>query len=406
MKSHPPLVVHQLSKKFRLYRYKSSSIQDILLMKRSQYDELYALKKVSFDLQPGEVIGIIGRNGSGKSTLLRILARIYQPTEGTVEVRGRLSALIELGAGFHPELTGRENVYLYASFLGMDRKEINKRMPAILSFSEMGDFIDAPIKSYSMGMFLRLAFSTALQVDPDILVIDEIIGVGDVAFQEKSIARILQLKDAGKTIAVVSHHMTLIRYLSTKVLWLEKGEVKGFGPPSEVIGAYLDHLKVTAIGKEEIRGPGGATINRRRWGEGKLVLDQVSLIGEDGKEKFLFAPGEKMRIRCHIHAKEPVKGLGIMLQIHLQDGSPFDGPRIFVHEKEFDGEGFVDFVFDALPFVRSTFMLSVGLYDRENAAVPCDYHERLYEFSVLDQGDTEALGFLKLPGRWEANLGG
>ncbi|MGH8104377.1 MAG: ABC transporter ATP-binding protein, partial [bacterium] len=317
----------------------------------------------------------------------------------------RLSALIELGAGFHPELTGRENVYLYASFLGMTRKDIDRRMDEILAFSEMGEFIDSPIKAYSMGMFLRLAFSTALQVDPDILIIDEIIGVGDVSFQEKSVGRILQLKDSGKTIAVVSHHMTLIRYLSTKVLWLERGEVKGFGPPSEVIGAYLDHLKVTAIGKEEIRGPGGVTINRRRWGEGTLVLDKVALVGEDGKEKFLFAPGERMCVRCHLRAKAPVKGLGLMLQLHLQDGSNLDGPRLFLHEKPFSGEGTVDFVFDGLPFVRGTFMLSVGLYDRENAAVPCDYHERLYEFSVLDQGDIEALGFLKLPGRWETNLG-
>ncbi len=400
----PVLLARGISKKFRIFSYKPATFQERLLLRKSRYQDLWALKNVSFEVPKGQVLGIIGRNGSGKSTLLRIFSRIYRPTEGQIEVRGRISSLIEMGAGFHPELTGRENIFLNGSILGMTRKEIEKKIERIIIFSELGDFIDSPIKTYSMGMFLRLAFATAIQVDPDILIIDELIGVGDISFQEKSVGQILKLKDSGRTILLVSHHMALIRHLSDRVLWLERGEVKGLGEPGAVIASYMEHLKVSGVRMEEVRGPGGVPITRRRWGEGKIRIEKVSFLGSDGTERFLFHPGETVRIRCLLHTPEPVKGLGLTLQIHLADGNPLDGPRLFKSDRPFQGTGTVDFVFDQLPFVRSSFMVSVSVYDRENPVIPSDSHERLYEFSVLDEGDVDALGFLKLPGRWEAHL--
>lgn len=393
------LEVLQVSKRFRVKQDRSrrrwfGSAEPL------PAEEIWALRDVSLTVGEGQVVGLIGRNGSGKTTLLRVISGIYVATAGTVRVHGRMTSLIELGAGFHPELSGRENIFLYGAVLGMRRAEVERNMDAIVSFAELAEFIHQPIRIYSLGMFLRLAMATALFLNPDVLLIDEALGVGDVAFQQKCFARIFQMKNEGKAILFVSHNMALMRHLSTEVLWLEKGTVAGFGKPDEVVSKYLDHLKVSPISVEDRYGPGGAVIHRRRWGDGKVRIHQALVLDEEGKESFLLRAGRPARFRFLV-SSPGVPGFGLLLQLFLSDGTPINGPRIFTHLQPFAGQMTVDFAFDALPFTRGQFMFSIFAYDQENIAVPSDAHEFLYEFSVLDEGDLEAPGYLKLPARWE-----
>ena len=372
------------------------------LAKRFRTEEgvLWALRDVSFSVERGQIIGIIGRNGAGKSTLLRLITGIYRPTSGQIRVQGRLASLLELGAGFHPDLTGRENIFLYGSILGMTRREVRERLPAIVEFSELGDFLDAPVRTYSLGMFLRLAMATALQMEPDLLLVDEALGVGDVGFQQKTFARILQMKKENRSILFVSHHMALIRHLSDRVLWLEAGECRAFGAPEEVIPQYLEHLKVAPATQWELLGPGGIRIRPRRWGEGKVRLTAVRLLDAEGKETRLLRPGQPARLQMRIRVEGEGGSFGILVHLFLADGTPVNGPWLYPHREPFSGEGVLELEMNPLPFVRGQYRLSVYAYDGDQTAVPSDAHEFLYEFSVLDEGDIESLGYLRLPGRW------
>lgn len=229
-------------KVFKLIHGRPSTLKGILLSRRSTtYEKLEALKGVSFSVNSGETLAIVGRNGSGKSTLLSLMARVYKPTKGEMIVRGRTSALLELGAGFHPDLTGIDNIYLNSSILGLSRKETDRKFDDIVEFSELGKFIDAPIRTYSTGMVMRLGFSIAIQVDPDILLIDEVLAVGDAAFQGKCTAKIREFQRQGKTIVFVSHNTDAVRQISTRAIWLEKGVVRESGSVDSVMKAYLSN---------------------------------------------------------------------------------------------------------------------------------------------------------------------
>ena len=228
-----------LSKCFRLYRHPADRLLE-LLFRRQRHLPFWALKGVTFCVEKGETVGVIGDNGAGKSTLLKILAGTLTPTSGILERRGRVAALLELGAGFHPELTGRQNIYLNASLLGLSEKEIKDLEEEIIAFSELDNFIDQPVKTYSSGMYVRLAFSIAVQVNPDILIVDEALSVGDLHFQKKSIDRIMEFKKAGKTIFFCSHSMYHITHLCERAIWLDQGRIKLMGPAKEVVQAYED----------------------------------------------------------------------------------------------------------------------------------------------------------------------
>src|SRR6266852_5479710 len=199
---------------------------------------IWALRNVSFDLQEGEVLGLIGRNGAGKTTLLKILSRVTQPTEGPAEIHGRVGSLLEVGTGFHPELTGRENTYLNGAILGMGRREIDRKFDEIVAFSEVGDFIDTPLKHYSTGMQMRLAFAVAAHLEPETLLVDEVLAVGDLAFQKKCLGKMGEVASGGRTIVFVSHQLNQVRRLCEKVIWLDQGKIFKVGPTSEVAGAY------------------------------------------------------------------------------------------------------------------------------------------------------------------------
>lgn len=232
--------IEELGKQFRIYTERNQSLKSAILRRKiSKYDQFWALKDISFDVMSGTTVGLIGDNGSGKSTLLKTLAKIYWPDEGNIEYFGRMSALLEVGSGFHPELTGRENVYLNGSILGMKKKEIEDRYDSIVEFSGVEEFIDQPVKNYSSGMYVRLGFSVAIHVEPDILVVDEVLAVGDAGFQAKCFEKFRTLKKNGTTIVLVTHDMSAVQSLCDEVVWLKKGAVHKIGSPMKLTTEYL-----------------------------------------------------------------------------------------------------------------------------------------------------------------------
>lgn len=236
-----------VTKAFRLCHGRNNSLKSMVLsFKRPVCEELIALNDVSFKVNPGETVAVIGRNGSGKSTLLRLLGNVFKPTRGKIAVKGRVSAILELGAGFHPELTGLENIYLNGSILGLRTREIRKRLDDIIAFSELGKFIDTPLKGYSNGMVLRLGFSVAVQVEPDVLLVDEVIAVGDEGFQQKCYAKIEEFQNAGKAIIFVSHDLQSVQKVASRAIWLAGGQVMLDGGVDEALSAYLTSLPLGA----------------------------------------------------------------------------------------------------------------------------------------------------------------
>jgi len=236
--------VSEVSKRFRLYHERNQTLKSAILRGRtSKHEDFWALKDISFDVLAGATHGLIGSNGSGKSTLLKCLAKIYWPTSGTIDYRGRMASLLEVGSGFHLELSGRENIYLNGSILGMSKKDIDSKFDEIVDFSGVERFLDQPVKNYSSGMYVRLGFSIAINVDPDILVVDEVLSVGDEEFQRKSFQKFRELKKQGKTIILVTHAMPVVRDLCDSVTWLDNGVLQKSGPTNEVVDAYLDSVE-------------------------------------------------------------------------------------------------------------------------------------------------------------------
>lgn len=231
--------VHDVAKRFKIYYDRNRTLKERLLFrKRNRYDERWVLKDVSFDIEQGEAVGLVGENGCGKSTTLKLLSRILFPDRGAISVNGRVSCLIELGAGFHPDMNGIENIYLNAAMFGVGRKETSKRLDRIIAFSELEPFIENPIRTYSSGMYMRLAFSVAINVDADVLLIDEILAVGDMNFQEKCLARLREIKECGATIVIVSHSLGQIEAFCGRSIWIDDGRVQADGAPEETHARY------------------------------------------------------------------------------------------------------------------------------------------------------------------------
>ena len=299
-----------VSKRFTLRHERRRSFQEAALAflrgRGNSREELWALKDVSFAVERGKTLGIIGPNGSGKSTALKLITRILEPTSGRIDVQGRVSALIELGAGFHPDLTGRENVYLNGSLLGFSRREMEARFERIVEFSELEKFIDVPIKHYSSGMHMRLGFAVAIHVDPDVLLIDEIFAVGDQAFQRRCLDKIGELKSQGVTILFVSHDLEAVQDLCDQAIWLEDGRIQAEGLAREVVDYYLMRVHekervalaaqqtapIEMLPGEEPSPEMLAKRAKRRWGTREIEITSVRLLDGDGEETFLFESGQ------------------------------------------------------------------------------------------------------------------
>jgi lipopolysaccharide transport system ATP-binding protein len=359
---------------------------------------LWAVQDVSFEVMPGESLGIIGRNGSGKSTILKLATGIFRPTSGRVMVRGRLSALLELGAGFHPDLTGRENIFLNASILGMSKAEIERAFDAIVAFSELDQFIDMPVKHYSSGMYMRLGFSVAVHVKPDVLIVDEILAVGDQSFQTKCIDRIFDLKAQGVTIIMVSHNLPTLRSLCTHALWIEHGELLADGPTDEVIDAYLENQDDWQA-ERHVTDRGSF----QRWGSHELELTDVRLLDENGVERSSFEVGRPMTIEMHYRAHQPIEEPEFGLAFFRQDGTYVSGPdnqAAGFNLGVVSGAGVVRYRLRHLPLLPSLYRLTAAIYNTEGVK-PYDHHEKAYPFRVITSGAHKRKGLIEMPAEWE-----
>jgi len=402
-----------VSKRFVLQHERDRSFQEWAVnffrrfRQRRNREDFWALRDVTFAVEAGETLGIIGENGSGKSTTLKLVSRILEPTAGRIEVNGRVSALLELGAGFHPDLTGRENIYLNASLLGFSRKEIRQKTESIIAFAELERFIDIPVRHYSSGMFMRLGFAIAIHVDPDILLTDEVLAVGDESFQRKCLEKIAELQRSGKTILFVSHDMNAIRNLCSRVLWLHQGRIQALGEPSRVVDAYLLFIheretefleerqrRLQAAPPEEEAGPSpekAVQPLQNRWGSGEISFRQVRFLDAQGNDCFLHRSGAPAVIEMAYEVAHPRPDPVFGIAIYRQDGlwvygtnTAIDGLSLEIPRKA----GTVRFHMPALHLLEGQYWLDVAVHARDGT--PYDYWRHCWNFAVYspvaDQG--------------------
>jgi ABC-type polysaccharide/polyol phosphate transport system ATPase subunit len=382
-------------------------------------DEAFeALKGVSFDVAAGRTFGIIGRNGSGKSTMLKMIAGIGRPTSGTVRVSGRVSALIELGAGFHPEISGRENVFINGMMLGLSRREIAQRFDEIVAFAELEDFIDAPVKTYSSGMYMRLGFAVAIHVDPEVLLVDEVLAVGDEAFMHKCLDKFAEFRRRGRTVLLVTHQLDMVTRFCDEALWLDGGLARAQGDPKRVIDAYL--TDVAAIESKQIEARDVVTADDVRTRSGEVVLDappdmfqaaegrwgsreveivSVGLVGASGEPGHVFQSGERLEIRLGLRAPRLVTDLVVGVGLFNAEGTCCYGTNTQIEGAaagEMVGDGEVRLIIDRLDLVEGTYKLDVAVH-RENGA-PYDYHRLLHTFRVTSR--VKEAGIYRPPHSW------
>ena len=386
--------VDGVSKRYRRYHERNQSLKaSVMRGRRARYEEFWALRDVSFDITDGLTFGLIGENGSGKSTLLKCIARILRPEEGRTEVNGKVSALLELGAGFHPELSGRENVYLNGALLGMGKREINRRFDDIVGFAGLEEFIDAPVKNYSSGMYVRLGFAVAINVDPDVLLVDEVLAVGDAQFQERCIEKFGDLRAAGKTIVIVSHALESVRNLCDEAALLEHGVLQQVGPTGDVIDQYLDEVHANRADASE---------DGSRFGSGEARIERVELLGPDGRSTHCVRTGDSVTFRFHYRAIQPVERPVFGLAVYRTDGTHVTGPNTrdgdLVPDK-IDGRGHVDFHVDRLLLLPGSYDLSASLYDF-HIGHAFDSRNRVLRFDVSNGVPHERFGIVALGGTW------
>lgn len=384
-----------VSKRFRLFKERNTSLKATILRGRRKIvsEEFWALRDVSFDVQAGETFGLIGENGSGKSTMLKCLTRILTPEKGRVAVEGKVSALLELGAGFHPELSGRENVFLNGAILGLGQKELKRRFDAIVDFAGIAPFIDEPVKNYSSGMYVRLGFSVAINVDPDVLLVDEVLAVGDEAFQRKCNEKFAQLRGDGKTIVLVSHAMGSVVNLCDRVAWFEQGELKRLGSPRDVVEEYTGNVQMD----REVDDAGHA-----RWGSGEGRISHIEMLDVAGRAVERFRTGEPLRIRLHYEMSEPIERPVFRLVISNLAGVDLTGPTskdVDCIPEKLDGAGYVDIEIESLRLLPNTYDLSVILTDR-TLYKTFDHRQHAVRFDVERGSIHEDLGFVSLSPRW------
>jgi ABC-2 type transport system ATP-binding protein len=393
----PAVAVAGVAKRFRLYHERNQSIKAALLRgRRAKYEEFWALRDVSFDIPRGSTFGLIGENGSGKSTLLKCIAGILRPDHGSIRADGSLAALLELGSGFHPELSGRENVYLNGSILGMSKSAIAAKFDSIVDFAGIGEFIDQPVKNYSSGMYVRLGFSVAINVDPDILLVDEVLAVGDANFQDKCMEKFAEFRRAGKTVVVVSHAMGSLRALCDEVAWLDHGRLTAVGNAADIVDDYID----TGHAEREVSATG------TRWGSGEIRLSSVELLDANGRPTSHVHTGDPVTLRIHYDAGESVEGPVFGFSLENVDGvyvwaqntfdAGFDVPRI-------DRPGRLDLRIPSLMLQPGTFDLIAAVVDHTMTHT-YDFRRHCLRFDVDLGTPRESGGIVALGGRWENHV--
>jgi len=417
-----------VSKVYRRYSGRHFATLKSALLQRSVLRDLQpsetfpALTDVSFRVPKGSAFGVIGRNGSGKSTALKLVAGITKPTSGAVRVEGRVSALIELGAGFHPEISGRENVFINGIMLGLSKREVQDRFDEIVDFAELREFIDAPVKTYSSGMYVRLGFAVAIHVKPDVLLVDEVLAVGDEGFTHKCLDKFSEFRRRGKTILLVTHSLQLVETLCDEAVWLDGGRVQTNGDPKRVTGAYLTAVEqgeqtlmaettAKAVEAEAKAVPAAADepadmfkSTEGRWGSREVEISEVALLDRKGEASFVFHSGDPMTVRIKVRAHHPTDDFVFGIGLFNADGVCCYGTNTYVEEmkpERLSGDGDARFAVDSLDLVEGTYKLDVAVHKKDG--FPYDYHRLLYTFRVKSR--QRDVGIYRPHHRWTFSSG-
>ncbi len=386
------ITVESVSKRFRLrapggQTLKSAAL-DMLRAHRKRED-LWALRDISFRVRAGETLGIIGANGAGKSTLLALLAGTMQPTTGRIQVRGTISSLLELGAGFHPDLTGRENVFLAGAIMGIPQRRMRERYAAIVDFAGLEGFMDQPVKHYSSGMYIRLGFAVAVEVDPDVLLIDEVLAVGDAAFQRKCLQRMGEFRRRGKTMLIISHDLAAIQAVSHRILFLDHGRIMGDGEPSEIIGQY------EAFWRRQ-----NSQDLRREWGTKDVVITRVEFMDQSGRPCERFDWGEAVTIRIHYEARRPVENPVFGFAVCDEQGRLVHGNNTQnegVRLARIEGPGVVVLRLGSLDLARGGYLFSFSVHSWDHRV---NYHRLDNHFPIAVDCDKPFEGCCYIPCEW------
>jgi ABC-2 type transport system ATP-binding protein len=395
----PAIEVEHVSKRFKLYKEKPTTAKDrIIKLGRTPYETFQALDDVSFEVPEGETLGLLGHNGSGKSTLLKCVAGTLRPNSGHIRARGRMAALLELGAGFHPELTGRENVYLNGSILGFTKNDVDSIFDEVVEFAEVGDFIDLQVKHYSSGMYARLGFAVAVNVDPDVLLIDEVLSVGDEAFQRKCMERIRQFQREGRTILFVTHVADLLRQICERGAVLHHGRLLAVDEPGVAIRVFREALERGGIGLEEVGG--GIDRDDETDAERNVTKDvrftdiKIDYPATEGK---YLEPNSPLKVVAGYEAKRRIDDIAFAINIHDVEGHLLLGANTDVLDTPVDfveGSGEVVFDFASIPLLDGTYKITLGMHSHDGG-IEYDHRDQLESFSVLNRART--VGLVALP---------
>lgn len=414
--------VRHVTKQFKVYYDKGSELKEkMLFWNRNKFEYRKVLDDVSFSVKKGEAIGLVGRNGCGKSTTLKLLTRIIYPNSGEIEMCGRVSSLIELGAGFHPDMSGRENIYTNAAIFGLTKKEIDAKLDDIITFSELEQYIDNPVRTYSSGMYMRLAFAVAINVDADVLLIDEILAVGDANYQAKCFNKLREIKAEGTTIVIVSHSLGQIEQICDRSIWIKEGHIELQGVPKDVHLEYLDYMNHERMDqaekervhaqqreaedrkKQEIEHKKAEERKKGRYGSGDAKFTDVALLHEDGDDKLIYKIGEKMILDLKYHVEKPVVDAVFGFGIFRSDGVWVYGTNTRIDGKDnFDitKDGGYKVTIDDLNLIPGQYWVDVTIeYGEGN---PVDYYKKAMKFEVVSNIRDE--GITRLPHKWEFNI--
>ncbi len=390
----PIVEARNLCKNFRLYHEKRNTLYENIagfFSGQKSFEDFAALKNVSFDVQKGETLGIIGGNGSGKSTLLKVIANILRPDKGVVHVRGRITPFLELGVGFQENLTAVENIEVYGAILGFSPGEMRRRTEEILDFAELQKFRDTKIKNFSSGMYVRLAFSTAIQCDPEILLVDEVLAVGDMAFQQKCFDVFNKYRNEGKTILLVTHDLSAVRRFCDKTLLMRNGEVAAFGPADEVIDAYVYEAKKISEAKETAG---------ERWGNKKVQICGIKFFDKFGKENDTFNTGDSMIVRIFYEARGRVEKPVFGVAIHSEQGIHCFGTNTSESGygiSSITGAGHIDFIVDRIIMNQGTYFLTVAIHALDHTHY--DWRNKEFKFNIVRTTNMD--GLFEMPVKWD-----
>lgn len=412
--------VNNITKSFKVFPDKGSQLKERLLFrKRNRFEERRVLRGISFQVKKGEAIGLIGHNGCGKSTTLKLLTKIMFPDTGTITMNGRVSSLIELGAGFHPDMSGRENIYTNAAIFGLTKKEIDARLKSIISFSELEEFIDNPVRTYSSGMYMRLAFSVAINVDADILLIDEILAVGDANFQAKCFNKLKEIKAKGTTIVIVSHSLGQIEQICDRSIWIHEGLIRAEGDPKEIDLEYLDFMgrKLQESTSRELAeeqsedAPAEETAPEqeeaveeapKRWGNGSARIKKIRAYTPDGTHQKVFRTGEQIVFRLEYTVSKPVEDAVFGIGIFNRDGVQCYGTntRIDKHDEfRLDSSGTAEIVLEDVGLLAGEYLIDFAIETGDG--IPVDYYREAYKIEMINS--TGDVGIARISHKWRIN---